>query len=442
MVRFRLFKLLMLAVLCLPVIFSFCGIGENKDNTENRVLVDSVDLRAKDIVEWPESVEQFWNDSAPYRSFFVRTYIDFWCQYLYSMAGSDIRGRNHYFYQNSYVLENYLGLHPLSVRQLRDKKYVLASHQAYCILKGVSYVAFFIPDKTTCYPEYLPFYTEWKRGRSWAEVMVPYLAKSPINIIDLTPYLLKKKTESRIYNYHGDTQHWNGNGLDVAYHVMRETLTLMRPDLIGRRDSLPYKIRNGAPDVGNDFLQIMQTTNNHNYSLIKDFLPQWKTVQRFSWGAPDLIVNKCKEKGNLLQVSDSYFKACAQVKFEGAHGNIFPIADDVHRYLHCHYADITTSALDIVSTQFQPDFMVESFVERTCNQWSTNDPYLLTIADLFLQTGYALVIDPHEIPLAKLPVHQASWSEGDGGLVFHSQGSQSYINSDTPPRCFLSHNCQ
>jgi hypothetical protein len=175
----------------------------------------------------------------------------------------------------------------------------------------------------------------------------------------------------------------------------------------------------------------MQTTNNHNYSLIKDFLPQWKTVQRFSWGAPDLIVNKCKEKGNLLQVSDSYFKACAQVKFEGAHGNIFPIADDVHRYLHCHYADITTSALDIVSTQFQPDFMVESFVERTCNQWSTNDPYLLTIADLFLQTGYALVIDPHEIPLAKLPVHQASWSEGDGGLVFHSQGSQSYINSDT-----------
>jgi hypothetical protein len=63
---------------------------------------------------------------------------------------------------------------------------------------------------------------------------------------------------------------------------------------------------------------------------------------------------------------------------------------------------------------------------------------MLTLADFLLQTTSARILTPQETPLASLSSSNASWTKQGDSLVFHSQGVESYINSDTPP----SSNCR
>jgi hypothetical protein len=123
----------------------------------------------------------------------------------------------------------------------------------------------------------------------------------------------------------------------------------------------------------------------------------------------------------------------AQDRLGKSHGYPFPIIDDVRSYLHCHYYDLTHEGLDSITSSLHPDFFVEEFVERTSNFYQPLDSYLLTLADLFLQTSSAVILSPDETLLSALPLHHASWVEQGDALVFHSVGADSYINTDTPP---------
>jgi hypothetical protein len=167
-------------------------------------------------------------------------------------------------------------------------------------------------------------------------------------------------------------------------------------------------------------------------------VPQWKLGKnspRHESLRPDFLENLSVKEGTIILATDSYLKSVgeAQDKLGNSHGCPFPIIDDVHVYFHCHYQDLNHEGLEAISLQIHPDFLVEEFVERmaTCPRFL--DSYLLTLGDLFLQTSSAVILSPGEVPLTSLLVHKASWSEGKANLVFHSQGSQSYINTDTPP---------
>jgi hypothetical protein len=245
--------------------------------------------------------------------------------------------------------------------------------------------------------------------------------------------------DGRVYNRKFDTNHWNARGLMIGYEFIRDKMIKQRPeDFPSSTNSA--KLEFYTEQFEDENVVHIKFVNSEDFNIINnrlsDLISNYSEIDPNAWTAPVYIENPDKTKGKIFISSDSYLKNSESVdRFGGCVGRIFPLLGDVHEYLHMHYFHTTPDRTKSIIANYHPDFYVEELVEHNTRAFRTcNDPYMLTLADFLLQTTSARILTPLETPLASLSSHQASWEKQGDALVFHSAGTESYINTDTPPQ--------
>jgi hypothetical protein len=452
MKRFHIFTTFIILTVSLPIILTLLIRSEEFNDKENRTLQTKLDLDGVAFRKWPQKIDLWFNDSVSSRRHLVNCYLNWWDTYLDASVGQLVKGQEGDYFSNLWrEVDKYLGLEARPIKKLRQIKYSIAATQACCQLEGIPYLCFYVPGKTTLYSEKLPFHCDkknnslFRKGRSWREEIFDYLKGTPINLVDLTPALEEGKKSARMYHYKYDLSHWNGYGLAVGYQFIKEKIKQIRPDLFldSTNDvSFGYELIYNAND-GEDEIRI-KLLHPERYQVrnerVADFLPQGikHKAEKDTW-LPDYIINNEKKSGRLCLSTDSFFKHSINATLPGCHSKIAPFVDDFHEYLHFHFNWLTPNSIQEICKNYRPDFFVEEFVEHHVSGIiRKTDPYWLTLADFLLQTTSARVLSPQETPLASLPSSNASWTKYGDVLVFHSAGSESYINTDA----FHGSNCR
>lgn len=278
------------------------------------------------------------------------------------------------------VLDASLEIIPYPEQWKEQVRLSAAGKAAYFYGKGIPFYLFLIPDKSTMYPELLPFYAKWIPHHIWYHEEIATLNKAKVTLYPLNDYLTQFKEKERLYDTFYDTGHWNGNALIHAYNYMAEILA---------KDNPIFK-----PVALNEYYGTVkqQVTMSVYGSEITDFIVL-KHTNDFNCAPPpepyradtynQYCVNKTKDKGSLWFFSDSYFGA--------THGSnaVTPFVHNVHTYFHrsCGLSNPFTKFADESLTFNKPDAVIEEFVERMGGiQHTWNDPLLRVLGDFWMKT--------------------------------------------------------
>lgn len=124
---------------------------------------------------------------------------------------------------SEYNIPDYLGLVPYSENELELIKENIENLETLLKKKNIQLYLFFVPNKHTIYPEYLPnWILSFKKKKSKMEQVMNYMkVNSNFKITDSLEYLLKEKT-NKLYLKH-DT-HFNNYGSYVFYQLIHRDL--------------------------------------------------------------------------------------------------------------------------------------------------------------------------------------------------------------------------
>lgn len=132
-----------------------------------------------------------------------------------------------------YNIPDYLGLVPYSENELELIKENIENLEILLKKKNIQLYLFFVPNKHTVYPEYLPnWILSFKKKKSKMEQVMEYMKKnSKFKITDSLEHLLNEK-KSKLYLKH-DT-HFNNYGSYIFYQMihkeLQKTHNLILPD--------------------------------------------------------------------------------------------------------------------------------------------------------------------------------------------------------------------
>jgi len=382
------FSYVFLILLSAPLIFSIfkedITLSPQYTIGEKRKLADVPDFSTALIKDLPKRWDQYFKDRMPFRQIFMPGYIFTYEKLLQTYVSEYVTGNGKELFMNhaAPVINASLGILPYDAHWKEIVRLSAAGKYAYFMSKGIPYYLFLIPDKSTLYPELLPFYAQWIKHRSWYQDQVATLNKANIGFYPLNDFLRQFKDEGRLYDIIYDNCHWNGNALVHAYDFMAKTLAnnnqLFKP--------VPY---------GEYYDTQEHSVSLSVYGSEKTTFIRLKHSENFRCSAPPaqyrshtynmLCTNKTKAKGSLWFFSDSYFGA--------THGSnaVTPFVHNVHTYLHRHYnmgKKPFTSLADETLKFNRPDAVIEAFVERTIGpSHSILDPKLRLLGDYWMKTG-------------------------------------------------------
>ncbi len=392
------------AILSIPFLFWITGISlPQKTILENRWLAKKPAL----FPLQPKKINAYVQDNIPFRNQFTYAYLKVWGQKLGRSGKLYTKGsQGHYYLTLSQ--KAYLGLNPLSKAELHSLKVSLLGKKAFWESYGAKYLAGFIPDKETLYPEFLPKWVKYKY--SWYDQLRPVLYSKKLKILDFTPILKKEKVRP-LYNKRYDVDHWNGNALDIAYHEIRKQFHLA-PVTKGK----PYKIVTKKMKHGS-FLREKVPWMDMNFSHLvlqkNDYHPQG--IPSDPLYMPIVLENKAKAKGTFFLFSDSYFKMTHQTPIAKGETQAFPIAKNVQTYIGAHPKATPFYMLQRIAKEKKPDFVFEAFVERTAKD---KIAWLEECAELLI-AGERILGTPHRelSPEIKFIAHNATLEKKPGKLV-------------------------
>lgn len=380
---YYIFSLLFLTLLVSPIAFKLCkqDIWLNLVG-ENRNLTKAPNFKASPLKDLPKLWDQYFKDRLPFRQVFMPGYIFAYEKVLKTYVSEYVTGYGDELFMNhaAPVIDASLEIFPYSPQAKEHVRLTAAGKHAYFMSKGIPYYLFLPPDKSTLYPELLPFYATWIPHRTWYQDQVATLSKAHIRFYPLNELLLKYKSQERLYDVMFDNCHWNGNALVHAYNYMAEVLA---------KDNPIFK-----PVALNEYYGTIKQPVS--MSVYGNEITDWivlKHSEDFSCSLPpetyrsdaynQYCVNRTKGKGALWFFSDSYFGA--------THGSDAksPFIHNVHTYLHRSYGLFKpfTQLADETLAFNRPDAVVEEFVERMGGiQHTWNDPLLRVLGDFWMKT--------------------------------------------------------
>lgn len=206
-------------------------------NSENRKLSNLPKLNLKDPIYYMNEYERYFNDN-----FGFRTNLITWNNYLSVMLINE-----------SPVLSVVMGLKgwlffaegladedkrpPYTPDNLRTISTTLEQQTKYLNNKGITLITVIVPSKHTIYPEMLPFYLQNHAINPRMSQRLSILKQfKDVQIINLVPSLLAKKSENNLY-YKTDT-HWNNYGSFVAYEELMKVIKVKFPqiEILNKKD--------------------------------------------------------------------------------------------------------------------------------------------------------------------------------------------------------------
>ena len=382
------FSYISLILLSAPLLFSLFG----KDISlhfisENRNLTNAPDFKTTPIRELPKKWDQYIKDRTPFRQIFMPGYIFTYEKVLKTYVSEYVTGNGNELFMNhaAQVINASLGITPYSAEWKENLRLSAAGKHAYFMSKGIPYYLFLPPDKSTMYPEFLPFYAKWIPHRTWYQEQVATLNKANIRFYPLNEYFQQFKNDERLYDVIYDNCHWNGNAIVHAYDYIARTLA---------KDNLMFKPVSSGKYYGLENKHVsMSVYGNENTKFIK-LMHTWdfscsEPPQQYRTNAYNKIcTNSTVPDGTLWFFSDSYFG-----QTHGSYG-VTPFVHNVHTYLHRHYKmgkRPFTELADATIKINRPDAVVEEFVERMGEQTelahSAFDPKLRILGDYWMKTG-------------------------------------------------------
>lgn len=387
------FTVVFVLVISLPFVLTLFDVVSPVQLSENRVLAQKPHLNKILLKAWPKTLDPWFQEQLAFRNYFVSFYLWLWEGFLQSTVKSAVTGRSKEWFLSGVetpLIQYYLGLQPLTKEHLVNLKLVHSGTYAFLKSYGIPYFLITIPDKTSLYPERLPFWTHWNKGESIYEQITPVLKESNIPWIDMLPILQTEKIYHDIYNKTFDTMHWNGYGAEIAYELLGALLSQFdkgfSPKPMGvyytislEKNMFSHHIKETVPvlhmlQVENLQLRPIVDSSNEN--------PTWRDTQ--------LIVNKAPlTPYTVWLVSDSYFLFTHQEeKNQTWTSGLPPIAHHTKNFLKMHFINATIPFFKkFFNTEYSPDVVLETFVERNFNTtYRARDPLLRVFGEIHLNT--------------------------------------------------------
>ena len=351
---------------------------------ENRYLANAPDFRKTKLNDLPKLWDQYFKDRTPFRQIFMPGYVYVYEKLLRTFVVECVTGYGNEIFVNHVapLINASLEVTPYNDLTKESVRLTAAGKYAYFLSKGIQYYLFLIPDKTTLYPEFLPFYANWIPHHTWYQEQVKTLDKARIKFFPLNDFLRQIKDQGRLYDVVYDNGHWTGMALAHAYDHMAGILAKDNP--IFR--PVAFNEYYGVDEVPVTFsVYGSEKTTFIRLKHPEDFRCSSLPAQYRTDGYHKICTNKTKTKGSLWFFSDSYFG--------GTHGSagVTPFVHNVHTYIHRHYSmgkKFYTQLADETLKFSRPDAVIEEFVERTGGtQHSVFDPKLRVLGDFWMRTN-------------------------------------------------------
>lgn len=247
-----------LILITLPSLGLYFDLFQTTWNTENRDLAEKPELRLDSLGQYPRSYERYFGDHFGLRSLLIRWNSIVRVKWFgISPLHSVVLGKDSWlFYRSEAVqdgasMNDYLGISPLSPKDLETIKRNLERDYSEMSRLGIIYLVVIVPNKHTVYGEYLPenLRALHESSSTRMDQLTDYLAGNPgLEIVDLRAPLKKAKIQNPVY-YKTDT-HWNDYGAFVGYERIMHHLTKhfphLRPMEIAPSDVMVYKCPTGG----------------------------------------------------------------------------------------------------------------------------------------------------------------------------------------------------
>ena len=385
-----IFSLSFVGILSMPAFCTLLDINP-KDVyliQENRKLSEKPDITTTSLYNISKQWDNYFNDHLAYRNHFLGIYIYIWEKILRSPVNQYVTGRHGELFMNhaAPIVDAALDIIPKTDEEMDLVRLGAAGTAAYFSLSNIPYYLFLIPDKTTLYPELMPFYASFTEHKGWYPSLQKTLEDAHINFYSLYEYFLQSKHKISLYNKIYDVEHWNGNGIDLAYkkisNILSQTNIIFSP-LIGQEYYTLYNKEVTASVFGIETVPFIKI---NNIDEIKDITYQLP-INNISPYYTRLYENPNKQKGTLWLLTDSYFNATHGLEL------CTPFIHNVHFLLQTHYQETSLLWFDKILNKYKPSAVVETFVERAglLAHRSSQDSRLRILGDIWLNTpGYLL----------------------------------------------------
>ena len=202
-------------IVCLPWFFwLFLEKYIESDNYENRHLAERPVFDIDSFVDYPMNYEAYYNDNLPFRGTLIsiNTKIDYFIFHKSSSNEVTI-GKDGWLFYN-YTLRDYKKDNLYSREQLEEIKNNLLATQDFFEERGIEFILYIAPNKSSIYGAYMPSYIEQNEGESRVEQVVEYLRENTDVMIIFPEEELRKVVEEHpeISLYLKLDTHWNYMG--------------------------------------------------------------------------------------------------------------------------------------------------------------------------------------------------------------------------------------
>ncbi len=214
---------LFFGALWLPMLLGAIGYDPFPRPNENRspAMMPALPKSIEELKAFPPAVEKYYNDHFGGRNTLVYSYL--WLKSVVlgvSPTDMAVVGKGDWTYLGTdQQLAASRGVPLLTEPELETWRKTFEERRDIAARHGARYLAFFGPDKSSIYPEYLPDWMQRETPVSNLDLLHDYMAKhSDVPLVDLRPALIEGKQGG--LTYLRSNSHWNAFGAFVAYQVI------------------------------------------------------------------------------------------------------------------------------------------------------------------------------------------------------------------------------
>lgn len=319
-IKYRIFgiSVLFLVLIFFPKINTYLKLISDTQNYEKRIMADKPPLNIKNLKDYPQRYESFFNDRFCIRSRVINSFVNLnvKCFNKSPFPEKLIIGYNKWLYMAGNEIDAYSGKNSLRDGELDTLKRELEFRNAYCKKRNINFYFFIAPEKAVIHPENLPYNFSYKNSDNWGKQLLNYLKeKSNVKTIECYDDLISKKNKNNLY-YHNDN-HWNHTGAFFANNVICKEINKdfgdIKPlDETGVIYSDTVKADGNLSDMIGNIIEFKNDTNKFprplgGFKSTYQSITKYKAPEGFlySW-AYEVRKTKPNAKHKILIICDSF----------------------------------------------------------------------------------------------------------------------------------------
>lgn len=318
------------------------------------------------ITEFFSALDGYLDDHFGFREFYIRRYHrELEKRFNITSASSlVIKGLDGWYFLNSFnLLQDFLGLVPLTDQQLRAWRQQQEEKQQWLRERGIRYLYMAIPNKQTVYPQFLMEHALARKGTTRFEQLRDHFGKElPDYMIDLHQVLRPDAHDKPLY-YKNDS-HWNKFGAYVTFLEIMKKISAWFPGhefVTGFAFGPDVTGIGGNTGLGGDLaLILMQRQLTETY-------PQ---VERFQRCGPHQEIPFQLSNISVGMDRDSFLRSCPKRKLRAVvfRDSFFVqlepfLSENFYEIIYL-WKEYDRQNLEEILIRFKPDIVIEAIVER------------------------------------------------------------------------------